>query len=320
VSRRLALGLLLTLAVLPAQAATRPTSRPVGTRHPFLWQIDGKGDQTFEKKSWLYGTMHQGDGRLLALPDPVEQARRSADVLYCEVNMGQAQRNRKVVLRRMLLPQGQTLGDRLPTKLYQRLSDYLAKRDVQIRDIARLQVWAVPLWLDRINGEREGLTKRLDQMLYRDAKSAGKEVGGLETVNEQLGAHANVPEQDCIQMLSASLAYLEKLEAKGVEPTRMLLDAYLTGDEAKVMALMHDAFGKDAEMLEQFMKPGVKRNRRMADRMARMMEVCPERSYFFAVGLLHCPYENGIVEMLREKGYRIRRIGAPKKKRKRRWL
>ena len=50
--------------------------------NPFLWRIESKGLQA---PSWLYGTMHMGNDRLVALPEVVEKARDGADALYCEL-------------------------------------------------------------------------------------------------------------------------------------------------------------------------------------------------------------------------------------------
>lgn len=316
---------LLLAAFLPAQTATRATRQshpPTATGHPFLWRINGKGDQTFDVESWLYGTMHSGDERLVTLPDAVEHARKSADALYFEVDMSPSRQRTQTSARMMFLPPGQTLADRLPSKLYRRLSRYATDHGIQMRIVDRLQVWAVSLHVDQMNAKREKMTENLDRMLYQEAKEAGKEVGGLEMKHEQLGARSRLPERDSIEILSHSLDYLEKLDAKGVGPTRMLLEAYLAGDEAKIMGMVHEAFGNDKELVERFMNPTVERNVRIAGRMTKMMAAHPQKSYFFAVGALHCLGKDGVVELLRRKGYTIQRIGAPrsKTKRRRRWL
>ncbi len=307
---------LLPATFLPAQATTQATRQVIGTEHPFLWRIDGKGEQTVGVKSWLFGTMHLGDERLMTLSDSVENALESVDALYCELEMDQMQKQQQKLVRKMLLPRGQTLRDHLPEKLYQQLSDYLADRGSGMRTFKRMQVWAVNLNLALIDAMKEKMTKSLDVMIYKDAKADDKEVGGLETMDEQLAAMAGMPEQDHIRMLSQSLDYMEKLAAKGVSPLRKMLEVYLSGDADRLMATATEAMGGDKELMQRFMKSMLfDRNVGMADRMAKMMTEHPQKSYFFAVGALHYPGKNGIVELLRRKGYRIQRIGAPKKAR-----
>ncbi len=301
------------LAVLPAQATKQVTA----TKHPFLWRIDGKGDkgeETSAVKSWLYGTMHLGDEKLVALPDSVEKVLDSVDAVYCELEMDQMQKQQQKLMLKMLLPQGQTLEDRLPKTTYKRLSDYVTKVGGSMVAMQRMQVWAVSLNLSVMDAMKEKMTKSLDMMLYKDAKSEGIEVGGLETLDEQLTALADMPEEDHIRMLDQSLAYMEKLAAKGESWLRKIQAVYLTGDEDKLVAVSHESMGEDKVLMERFMKPLVTdRNVRMADRMAKMMAENPRKSYLFAVGALHCPGKDGIVELLGRKGYRITRIAAPRK-------
>ncbi len=316
--KRLALGLLSLCLLLPcllvAQTTTRATKQVTPTKHPFLWRIEGNGNQTFDVKSWLYGTMHLGDERLVTLPDSVEDARESADALYCELDMDQMQKQLQKVTRKMVLPRGQTLKDRLPPELYDRLSDYVAARGSRMMVIQRMQVWAVSINLAMMDAVKEKMTKSLDQLLYKDAKADDKEVGGLETMDEQLGAMTDMPEEDHIKLLEQLLDYMEDSAAKGISPLRKMQETYLAGDAQKLWTLANEAMGKDKELAKRFLKPMLTdRNVRMADRMAKMMQDHPNKSYFFAVGAMHYPSRNGILVLLRRKGYRIKRIDPPRK-------
>lgn len=302
----------LSATFLPAQATTQVTA----TKHPFLWRIDGKGDQAFDVKQWLFGTMHLGDERLVTLPDSVEKALESADAIYCELEMDKMEQQQLRLVRKMVLPKGQTLRDRLPKDLYERLSDYVRGRGSNMLALKRMRIWAVNLNLALMDAVKEGMTKSLDVMIYKDAKAEDKEVGGLETMEEQLAAMADMSEEDHIKVLDQTLNYLEKLAAKETSYVRTMLEVYLTGDEARLMAMARESMGDDEELVKRFMKPIlVDRNVRMADRMAKMMSEHPEKSYFFAVGAMHYPGKNGIVDLLRRKGYRIQRIAAPEKAR-----
>ncbi len=319
---------LLPATTLAAQTTTQATRQAIATEHPFLWRVEGRGGQRFAVPSWLYGTMHWGDERLVALPAAVEKARASADAVYCETVMGRSESARRALQSKMRLPEGRTLKDLLPAELYRRLSVHVVNRGVEMRSIDRLQIWAANMSLDWVAVAREKMNRRLDAMIWADAKAGGKEVGGLETPDEQLSGRAAMSREDQIKMLDLSLDYMERLAARGVGPIGRLLDVYLGGDETEVMALVNDVMGKDQELLMKALTRD--RNVRMAERMATMMAEHPRKSYFFAVGVLHYLDDHGIVELLRSKGYRIQRVGAPAKmrvgtqpdraERRRRWL
>ena len=91
-----------------------------------------------------------------------------------------------------------------------------------------------------------------------------------------------------------------------------MLEAYLTGDEEKILAVAVESMGGDKKLMDRLLRPLLAhRNVRMADRMEKAMRGNPKKSYFFAVGALHCVGEDSIIALLREKGYVIQRIDPP---------
>ncbi len=304
---------LLLPSLLSAQATTQATRQITPTKHPFLWRIEGKGNQTLNVKSWLYGTMHLGDERLVTLPDSVEVARESVDALYCELDMDQIQKQAGKMMLKMRLPRGQTLRDQLTPELYERLSDYVTERGSNMLMFRRMRVWAVSVNLAVIEAAKQKMTQSLDVLIYKDAKSDDKEVGGLETMAEQLDALSDMSEKDHIKLLMKSLDYMEEQAAKGISPLRKMQKTYLAGDAQKLWALANEVMGED-EVSKRFMKAMLTdRNVRMADRMEKKMEDHPDKSYFFAIGAMHYPGRNGILDLLRRKGFRIKRINPPSK-------
>ena len=115
------------------QSAPRPVERP------FLWQLE------LSPPSYLYGTVHVPDERVLALPDAVRSALRRTDVLYTEVPMDRATRRRAE--RAALLGAGETLQTVLPGPLYDRTAKYVRSKGIPIQlnpassTMARFSSW-----------------------------------------------------------------------------------------------------------------------------------------------------------------------------------
>ena len=101
----LVLSLLLVLPVLAGEV--RPTE------NPFLWMI-GEGPPSF-----VFGTIHLPDERVLALPEVVLEAFDAADVLYTEIPMDMA--TQMSMAPKLFLPDGKTLKDVLPADLFKRV-------------------------------------------------------------------------------------------------------------------------------------------------------------------------------------------------------
>src|SRR5215472_8171208 len=76
-------GLVLAGCAIGASAgAQAPAVQP--TQKPLLWRIEGT------VPSYLYGTIHIPDQRVLALPDVVTRAMNASDAVYTEVVLDQA--------------------------------------------------------------------------------------------------------------------------------------------------------------------------------------------------------------------------------------
>ena len=84
-----------------------------------------------------------------------------------------------------------------------------------------------------------------------------------------------------------------------------MVRAYLGGDESAL-----DAFAPTDKALAARLEKVVviDRNVRMLDRMIAKMTAEPKRRFFFAVGAMHFVNEQGIVAMLRARGYTVTRL------------
>lgn len=307
----LLLALTLFAGIAPAQT-TADTSKATATKHPFLWRIDGQGGQNFKVKSWLYGTMHLGDKRLVTLPKVVNEAREAADALYCELDMTAMSRNQLKMTKLMLLPKGETLRGQMSPELYARLDKYVRHHGSSIRRFNKMRVWAVNLSLATLDIVKLGFTQSLDNMIYKEARSDGLEVGGLETMDEQIKALTGGSESDNLRFLEQALDIGEEYDAENRSPLREMLEAYLSGEMAQLVAKLEESNSRDPELNKRIMKSLLDdRNVRMADRMTEKLTAHPDKSYFFAVGAMHYPGEMGVLKLMRAKGYRITRINPP---------
>ena len=307
----LLLALTLFVGTSVAQVATGK-SQVTATKHPFLWRIDGHGDNNFKVKSWLYGTMHLGDKRLVTLPKVVDNARENADALYCELDMIAMSKNQLRMVKAMMLPKGQKLSDRLSPELYARLDKYLRTHGVSAAGFDQLKVWAVTISMGTLDLVKDGFTHSLDDMIYRDARNDDIEVGGLETMDEQIQAFIGASESDQIRSLEQALTTGEKYDAQGRSQMKEMLECYLSGDTQQLTNKLEESFQEDPELATRMMKPLLDdRNVRMTQRMIEKLVAHPGKSYFFAVGAMHYPGKKGILKLMRAKGYRITRINPP---------
>lgn len=286
--------LFLLLLVQPLWAQVQPTERP------FLWMIEG------EQPSFLYGTFHLPDKRVLALPPVVEKAAGSVDGLYVEVTPDEL----AGAAAQMMLPDGKSLKDVLPEDLYNRTRQFVESKGLPFMALQRLKPWVLTVQLQLLDYIQQLATRQpLDMMLFSRARQAGKEVGGIETLEEQLSVFEEFSQEEQVQLLKEALDQLENdPERTGTYMERLLL-AYLGGEEEKLYETLFEEVDLNDPVDQKFVRlVFTQRDIRMAERIAARLQENPGRSYFFAVGAGHLVSQNGVRKHLEAQGYRITRL------------
>jgi|GEM_PF-303765 len=270
--------------------------------HPFLWEIER------DPPSYLFGTIHVPDDRILALPDSVIAAFEDSDIFYAEIPLDMT--TTTYIAGKSMLPRGQTLKALLPNDVYQRAKIYVEAKGYSMSAFNSFKIWAFAGTLALLDYLDVMLVKQpLDIYLYSAAVSAGKETGGLETADEQLDIFESFNISEQIMILNMTLAELEMAEDEGLSVTEELVETYLSGNET---LLLEETMGgmplNDSLAVKYGALVLTTRNHRMADRIAHILADNPGKSYFFAVGTAHYPGEDGILALLADNGFSVTRV------------
>lgn len=272
-----------------------------------LWRVEPPGGG---EPSWLFGTAHLTDPRIVNMPEPAHNALLKARIVALELA---EIRNRKEMAvatmkhaRLLVLPVGQSLWDLIPDKEETHIRDnpILPKGKADTLDPYQPWVVATMLSMPACEAKRqEADLPSLDQHIATVADSQGIAVTGLETVEEQLSVFAGMPLDQQAQYLVASAQlgpivgdYFETMinlylarQINVMMPLAKRLQPPGAGDDMAVFAFFEE------ELID-------KRNRRMAERARPLID---KGNAFIAVGALHLPGKTGLVELLREAGYKV---------------
>lgn len=259
-----------------------------------LWKLERNGSAA----SYLFGTMHSDDPAVVNLPSSVQEAFDQAQGVTLEIVLDSD--SLLAMATALLLDEGQTLEPIIGSGLYRRAVEVMARQGVPEILLAKMKPWAVAVTLMTPPSENGRV---LDLELYQQAVRQGKPVTGLETVDEQMGLFDRLPRQDQVALLEDTLDHLSEIEELLLE----LRDAYLDRDLDRLVAL-NDASMKDSdpglvEMLNRMVV--LERNHRMAERMAAHLR---KGRQFIAVGALHLPGEEGLLNLLKQGGYTVTRV------------
>jgi len=279
-----------TLAGVSLAGASLADEAP--RRGALLYEVRAPGGQN---PSYLFGTIHSEDPRILDLPGPVLTAFADSPAFALEVVPDTEAIIKSMVT--MTYTDGRTLREVLPADMYPEVAAALQGLGMPPAAFRDFKPWAV---LTLISVPPAGSGEFLDMRLYRTAKEAGKRILGLESMEEQLAVFDDMGESDQIALLREALGSRDELPVM----FESLIEAYLARNLDTLMERSeHYLQGNDPRLAALFREAAVEsRNRRMAQRMLPLFD---QGGWFIAVGALHLPGVNGILSLVEQKGYRV---------------
>jgi hypothetical protein len=139
-------------------------------------------------------------------------------------------------------------------------------------------------------------------MLQARAIREGKANHGLETMEEQIGVFNSMSLEDQVVMLRDAVKDTHITQAALDELTR----AYLQRELNALARLSEQYKGSNPRAHDELMRRLLtERNHNMAKRMPERLK---EGNAFIAVGALHLPGEDGLLQLLSKAGYRVTRV------------
>ncbi|MGD8913493.1 MAG: TraB/GumN family protein [Candidatus Thiodiazotropha sp.] len=255
-----------------------------------LWQIRGKGVD-----SYLFGTIHSEDPRVTQLPASVEAGFNRADILMLEMSLDQMTSAR--VASMMLQEPDGSLSKQVGKSLAQEAMEAMRSFGVPAAVTELLQPWAVVMTL---SAPRQVSGQFLDKQLYNKAIAAGKQFQPLESPDDQISVFTalTLNEQKSLlrNVLDEYQSYPQMYE--------QLTKAYLARDLDRLVAISFaNPISDDPALQEKLMAQMLtRRNHRMVERMEPFFN---QGKAFIAVGALHLVGDEGLIALLRQRGYTV---------------
>jgi uncharacterized protein YbaP (TraB family) len=254
-------------------------------------------------KVYLGGTIHMLRADDYPLPTEFERAYSDADGLYFEIDIDQM--NDPVaqlgMLQRLMYTDGRTLQTVLNDEAYSTLTDYVAKFGMPMLMLQNMKPGMLMSTLELLEFQTRGFTPDgVDMHFHQRAQSDGKTVDAFETVDEQIGFIETMGEGEESEFVLLSLRDLEKID----EDIESMISIWRNGDSDSLV----DLFVEDMEEST----PGVYQSL-LLDRNNKWMPTIEAMfndadTEFILVGVAHLVGEDGLIELLRAKGYQVEQI------------
>jgi hypothetical protein len=273
-----------------------------------FWKIEKPG----LAPSWLLGTMHVTDPRVLTMPPGAREAAAAADVVVIESDeiLDEQKAGATLLMHPELtmFTDGTSIKDHIDAVDLKALEEGLKERGLALGAVSRMKPWIlasfVALPACEMSRKATGASF-LDKQIAEDAVKAGKPVAGLETMVEQLQAMADLPMNFHFEALIETIALGDKME----DVIETMTELYLSGEIGMTMPMLKAVAptpeGGDESAYAAF------ENRIVRDRNLVMakgsLPHLAKGSAFIAVGALHLPGEEGLVELFRKQGFTVTR-------------
>lgn len=270
-----------------------------------FWKIEKPGLPT----SYLLGTMHVTDPRVLKMPAGAATAQASANTIIIESDeILDDQKAMAALLMKpdlMMFTDGTSITDLISPEDKLRLETGLKERGITLAVVAKMKPWMISSFVSLPPCEftrKAAGASFLDKKIALDAIAAGKTVAGLETLSEQLVAMSELPVKFHLQALIETL----QLGPKMSDIMETMTELYLSGDIGMTMPMLKAVSPPETPdesgyaSFEQ--RIILDRNTVMATRSAPYFE---KGGIFMAVGALHLPGDAGVIALLRKQGYTV---------------
>ena len=260
-----------------------------------VWKVSKGSDYLY-----IGGTIHLLSKKDFPLPPEFEKAYQDAQILILETDM-QAMKSpafQMKIMQKAVYADGTTIKQHLKPKTYQALKKYLEKSGIPMTLVQSFKPGMISTMLTIFELQKLGMSMEgVDSFYGEKALKDKKQLGQLETVDEQLHFLTTLGEgreDDFINYTLSEIDELPKLMTK-------LVTAWRTGDNVQLTKLgimdLKNKFPKIHEMML------LKRNKAWLPKIEKMLKT--KKIEIILVGALHLVGENGILNLLKKKGYQI---------------
>ena len=271
---------------------------PVHADGPARWQVKDSDTTIF-----VYGTIHVLKPDLKwQSPGMIADFDKANQVIF-ELAPDQLTPQ---VMQPLLFSKGMfgpedSLAHYLDEGTYKQLSDRLKGAGMPDTMISQMKPWFAGMMLAQVAYAQQGFTGDVgvEKMLSQRAMKNEQQVSGLENAEQQINYFATMPMDEQISFLQISIEDFDKAG----EQINDMLDAWIKGDVDLLAELLNESMVAIPGVYDRLI---IQRNKNWVTQIKGFMQ--ESGIFFMAVGAGHMSGDGGVINLLREAGYEVRRV------------
>ncbi|HEY3303684.1 MAG TPA: TraB/GumN family protein [Candidatus Binatia bacterium] len=260
-----------------------------------LWKVRAKNNVVY-----LLGSIHYLKRQNYPLDRAMEAAFEDAKKVVFEIDLesaGAGEKEQLMVLKGVYAD-GTTLKDHVAPSTYALAEKQLKALGLDIQIFNQFEPWLTALTVLGLKLQAMGFDpgQGVDRYFFRKAKKERKETHGFETLEYQLGLFDGLPERVQEALLLQSLGEADLTEAA----VDAVVKAWASGDLKTLDALLLQGMRDYPDLYRTLI---VDRNRAWLPKIESYLS--HNENYLVVVGAAHLAGKDGLIEMLKAKGYAV---------------
>ena len=277
----------------PDSKAAPPSAAPKG----LVWKLEGGAVPIY-----LVGSFHLLRREDLPYPPSIDAAYADSQQVWFEIPPGQME-DPKVVLKMMtsgMLGADKSLKDVIPADVWKKVRDWDGDPTMKLA-MSKMRPWMAALTITMVEYQKMGADPNLglEKTIEKKAKADGKETGGFETADFQLGLFSGLTDAQQADMLAETFSELK-------ESKKMISDMLKSWKEGKVdeLAKELDAGFKDYPDMKKLLLTD--RNESWVEPIEKLAK--GTKKTMILVGAGHLCGPGSVIDLLQKKGWKLRRV------------
>ena len=258
-----------------------------------LWKISGNG---LNKPSYLFGTIHLTCDT--SLDANTLNALEATEQLYLELDMDDKSIQMQM-MKLMMMKDGAKLSTLLSPEDFKILDEFMKKNlnmSVKLFDSFKPFMISSMLFPKMLDCK----SKSVESELMKITKEQNEEIFGLEIAEDQMKVFDEISYQDQAEELLKTVK--DNLE-KDKKEFQEMITIYQNKDIEGMLKLMNESDNKiTADNQDQLL------NNRNINWIPVIIKAMNDKPTFFGVGAAHLAGENGVIKLLRKKGYKVEAV------------
>ena len=266
----------------------------------FIWKVSSGTTYIY-----LLGSVHVANQDLYPLDKTIEDTFDSADYLVVEVNTNNLSQIHasELLMQYGVYTGGDSFKNNVSEELYNKLAELFQENEIDIALFNDYKPFVIYNFMSQLILKSLGykVENGIDLYFMDKADVSDMSILELETTEYQLSLLNSIPDEIIIRLMQYDI---ENLETE--KYLQDLFDAWEDGDAVKMETVAFDILVEVPELAPYYEIMYGQRNDNMVQKIEEFL--AGDEVYFIVVGAAHLVGENGLLNLLQNKGYVLEQL------------